>query len=281
MDLRHLRALVAVVDAGTFTGAAAELGVSQAAVSRAVAALEADLGARILHRSTRHVALTAVGARVADQARRVLDEVRHLQRLAEDSRTEIRIGYAWAALGKHTRRFLKQWAAAHPAMPLRFVQVNEPAAGLAEGEADVAVIRRPLADARFATAQVGLEARYAAVSTENALARRRSVRLADLARYPVATDARTGSTTPDLFPPDSPPTAIRLTHSVEDWLTHIALNQAVGITSVATAHQNPRPGVAYRALRGVPPIRVQLAWWKDDPPVLLADLLEMLRATFR
>ena len=281
MDLRHLRALVAVVDAGTLTGAAAELGVSQAAVSRAVAALEADLGARILHRSTRHVALTAVGARVADQARRVLDEVRHLQRLAEDSRTEIRIGYAWAALGKHTRRFLKQWAAAHPAMPLRFVQVNEPAAGLAEGEADVAVIRRPLADARFATAQIGLEARYAAVSTENPLARRRAVRLAELARYPVATDARTGTTTPELFPPDTPPAAIRHTHSVDDWLTHIALNQAVGITSEATAHQNPRPGVAYRALRGVPPIRVQLAWWRDDPPVLLPDLLDLLRATFR
>jgi len=281
MDLRHLRALVAVVDAGTFTGAAADLGISQAAVSRAVAALEADLGARILERSTRHVALTAVGARVADQARRILEEVRHLQRLAEDSRTEIRVGYAWAALGKHTRRFLKQWAAAHPAMPLRFVQVNEPDAGLAEGAADVAVIRRPLSEARFATAQIGLEARYAAVSTENALARRRSVQLTDLARYPVATDVRTGTTTPELFPPEAPPAAIRPTHSVEDWLTHIALNQAVGITSEATAYQNPRPGVAYRVLRGAPPIRVHLAWWRDDPPAPLADLLDLLRATFR
>ena len=281
MDLRHLRALVAVVDAGTFTGAAAQLGVSQAAVSRAIAALEGDLGARLLQRSTRHVALTAVGARVADQARRVLDEVRHLQQLAEESRTELRIGYAWAALGKHTRRFLKQWAAAHPAMPLRFVQVNEPTAGLGEGTADVAVIRRPLDDARFATAQIGLESRYAAVATDNALARRRSVRLADLARYTIAIDARTGTTTADLFPPDTPPAAIRWTHSVEDWLTHIALNQAVGITSEATAHQNPRPGVAYRALRGVPPIRVHLAWWRDDAPALLPDLLELLRTTFR
>jgi DNA-binding transcriptional LysR family regulator len=281
MDLRHLRTLVAVVDAGTFTGAADQLGVSQAAVSRAIAALEAHLGTRVLHRSTRHVALTAVGARVADQARRVLDEVRHLERLAEESRTELRVGYAWAALGRHTRGFLKRWAAGHPAMPLRFVQVNEPTAGLGEGTADVAVIRRPLDDTRFATAQIGLESRYAAVATDNVLARRRSVRLADLARYTIAIDARTGTTTPDLFPPDTPPAAIRWTHSVEDWLTHIALNQAVGITSEATAHQNPRPGVAYRALHGVPPIRVHLAWWRDDPPALLPDLLELLRTTFR
>ena len=281
MDLRQLRTLVAVVDAGTFTGAADRLGVSQAAVSRAIAALEAHLGTRLLHRSTRHVALTAVGARVTDQARRVLDEVRHLERLADESRTELRVGYAWAALGRHTRGFLKRWAAGHPAMPLRFVQVNEPTAGLGEGTADVAVIRRPLDDARFATAQIGLESRYAAVATDNALARRRSVRLADLARYTIAIDARTGTTTADLFPPDTPPAAIRWTHSVEDWLTHIALNQAVGITSEATAHQNPRPGVAYRALRGVPPIRVHLAWWRDDPPALLPDLLELLRTTFR
>ncbi len=73
----------------------------------------------------------------------------------------------------------------------------------------------------FATARVGLEARYAAVSTDNTLIRRRSVRLADLARYPIATDPRTG-TTPDLFPPDTPPASIRATHSVEDWLTTIA-----------------------------------------------------------
>ncbi len=280
MDLRQLRALVAVVDAGTFTRAAAGLGVSQAAVSRAIAALEADLHTRILQRSTRHVTLTPIGARVADQARRVLDEVRHLERLAEQSRTEVRVGYAWAALGKHTRRFQKQWAAAHPELPLRFVQVNEPSAGLGEGTADIAVIRRPLADARFATAQVGLEARYAAVSTDNTLARRRSVRLSDLARFTVAIDARTGTTTADLFPPDTPPAAIRWTHSVEEWLTQIVLDQAVGITSEATAHQNPRPGIAYRVLHGLPPIRVQLAWWRDVPPAHLPDLLAMVRAAF-
>ncbi|WP_218920483.1 helix-turn-helix domain-containing protein [Lentzea guizhouensis] len=52
MDLRHLRAFVAVVDAGTFTDAAATLGLTQASVSRSVAALEAALGARLLQRST-------------------------------------------------------------------------------------------------------------------------------------------------------------------------------------------------------------------------------------
>jgi DNA-binding transcriptional LysR family regulator len=281
MDLRQLRALVAVVDAGTFTDAAGQLGVSQAAVSRAVAALETDLGARLLRRTTRRVELTATGERVVAQARRVLDEVAHLRRLVEPGRGELRVGYAWAALGRHTRRLQKRWAAAYPDAPLVFVQVNEPAAGLGGGSADVAVIRRPLDDERFATAEVGAEARYAAVSTENALARRRSVRLADLARYTIAADRRTGTTTEDLWPPDAQPKAFRWTRTVEDWLTHIAANQAVGVTAAATAQQNPRPGVAYRLVRDVAPITVRLAWWKDDPPHRLGELLAMVRAVYR
>jgi DNA-binding transcriptional LysR family regulator len=47
-EVRQLRALLAVVDAGTFTGAADALGVSQASVSRTVAALERALGTRVL-----------------------------------------------------------------------------------------------------------------------------------------------------------------------------------------------------------------------------------------
>jgi DNA-binding transcriptional LysR family regulator len=280
MDLRQLRALVAVVDTGTFTDAAARLGVSQAAVSRSVAALETGLGVRLLRRTTRRIELTPTGDRVVAQARRVLDEVTHLQRLAESSRTELRVGYAWAALGRHTRRLQKRWAVAHPDVPLMFLQVNEPTAGLSDGTADIAVIRRPLADSRFETAEVGEEPRYAAVSTENTLARRRSVRLADLARYTIAIDSRTGTTTPDLWPPDRQPRAIRWTRTVDEWLTHIAANQAVGVTPSATAQQNPRPGVAYRPVRDVPPIPVRLAWWKDDPPAHLDELLAMVRAVY-
>ena len=51
VELRHLRCLVAIVDAGTLTDAAAQLGVSQAAVSRTLAALEHELGTRLLRRT--------------------------------------------------------------------------------------------------------------------------------------------------------------------------------------------------------------------------------------
>jgi DNA-binding transcriptional LysR family regulator len=280
VELRHLRALVAVVDAGTFTGAAETLGLSQAAVSRAIAALETALGTRLLQRSTRHVALTGAGTQVLARARGVLEEVAALRRVVLRSHTELRVGYAWAALGKHTRRLQKAWVAKHPRLPLVFVQSATASAGLAEGTADVAVIRRPLHDPRFDTALVGTEARYAAVATDNRLARRRTVRLSDLARYPVAIDDRTGTTTPEMWPPGGAPTATRTTHGVEDWLTVIAAGQAVGITSEATANQNPRPGVAYRPVRDAQPLPVWLAWWRDDPAPHVTDLLDLVRKTY-
>ncbi|MFI7541054.1 LysR family transcriptional regulator [Actinoplanes sp. NPDC049599] len=280
MDLRQLRAFVAVVDAGTFTDAGAVLGISQASVSRSVAALEAALGTRLLQRTTRHVALTATGARVAAQARRILEELAHLERIVAEARTEVRVGFAWAALGRHTRRLQKAWAAVHPGVPLVFVQVNDPTAGLAAGAADLAVIRRPLDDPRFATTEIGRESRYAAVATDSALARRRSLRVEDLSRYTVAIDSRTGTTTLGLWPADARPTSVRETPAVDEWLTLIAAGQAVGVTAEATAHQYPRPGVAYRVLRQVPPISVRLAWWRDDPPDQLTEVITLARAAY-
>ncbi|SBT43864.1 DNA-binding transcriptional regulator, LysR family [Micromonospora narathiwatensis] len=280
VQLRQLQALVAVADAGTFTDAAATLGLSQAAVSRAIAGLEAALGARLLLRTTRHVSLTATGTRVLPAARRVLEEVAHLRRTVDRSEAELRVGYAWAALGRHTRRLQRAWASAYPDVPLVFVQSGTETAGLGEGLADVAVLRRPLDDARFDTALIGTEARYAAVATDNTLARRRSVRMADLARYTVALDSRTGTTTPGLWPPGAAPASTRESHGVDEWLTLIAAGQAVGVTSEATANQNPRPGVAYRVVRDAPPIEVRLAWWRDDPPSRLPELLALARAAY-
>lgn len=64
LELRHLRCLVAVVDCGSFTDAAVELGVSQAAVSRTLIRLEGVLGVRLLPRTSRDVTPTTTGVQV-------------------------------------------------------------------------------------------------------------------------------------------------------------------------------------------------------------------------
>lgn len=276
VEVRHLRALVAVVDEGGFTPAAASLGVSQAAVSRTIASLEQAVGARVLHRTTREVSLSPVGARIVGHARRVLEEVTAIARAVGDAAAELRIGYAWAALGRHTTNVQRQWAADHGGSHLVFVQSNTETAGLSEGLVDVAVLRRPLDDKRFETALVGVEARFAAVPAGHRLARRRNVTLHDFAGRTVAVDSRTGTTTEQLWPADAAPAGTRGVAGVDEWLTVIAAGQAVGITSEATARQHPRPGVTYRPLRDAQPVPVRLAWWRDSPPPGLPDLIQLV-----
>lgn len=72
---RQLRVLLAVVGAGSFTGAGRELGIGQPAVSHAVKQLEASLGAAVFRRAGGRVVLTDAGRRLADGARGGFDAV--------------------------------------------------------------------------------------------------------------------------------------------------------------------------------------------------------------
>ncbi|MGW5469830.1 LysR family transcriptional regulator [Streptomyces chartreusis] len=280
VELKQLRCLVAIVDEGTFTDAAIALGVSQAAVSRSLASLERALGVRLLRRTSREVTPTGTGLRVLAHARRVLGEVDGLVREATSGHARLRMGYAWAALGRHTPAFQRRWAAAHPGTDLQLVRANSSTAGLAEGACDLSIVRRPVDDRRFDSAIVGLERRLCAVAADDPLARRRSVRLADLSGRTLVVDRRTGTTTTDLWPPDSRP-AIEETHDVDDWLTVISTGRCVGMTAEATVHQYPRPGVVYRPVRDAEPIAVRLAWWRDDPHPAAQAAIELLTALYR
>ena len=76
MDRFHqMEAFVAVVDAGSFVGAADALDVSKTAVSRLVGDLEARLGVRLLHRTTRKLSLTREGEIFTERCRMLLSEV--------------------------------------------------------------------------------------------------------------------------------------------------------------------------------------------------------------
>ncbi|WP_328492613.1 LysR family transcriptional regulator [Streptomyces sp. NBC_00414] len=280
VELRQLRCLVAIVDEGGFTDAAIALGVSQAAVSRTLASLERALEVRLLRRTSRQVTPTATGRRVIAHARRVLGEVEGLVREAASGQSSLRVGYAWSALGRHTLAFQRAWAAAHPATELELVRTNSATAGLAEGTCELGVVRRPLDERRFDSVIVGLERRLCAMASDDPLARRRSVRLADLAGRTLLVDRRTGTTTTELWPPDARPET-RESHDIDDWLTAISTGRCVGMTAESTAHQYPRPGVVYRPVRDAEPIAVRLAWWRDDPHPAAATVIELLTGLYR
>jgi hypothetical protein len=127
---------------------------------------------------------------------------------------------------------------------------------------------------------VGLEARYCALAADDPVARRRQLRLADLADRVVAIDPRTGTTTVELWPPDARPEAEE-THDVDDWLAVIAGGRCVGVTAESTLTQYRRKGVVFRRLRDAPPVPVRLVWWRDDPHPATTDVVGLLAELYR
>ena len=74
-SLADLTAFVAVADRLSFRAAASQLGVTPSALSHSMRQLEARLGVRLLHRTTRSVALTDAGRRLLDRLRPAIDQI--------------------------------------------------------------------------------------------------------------------------------------------------------------------------------------------------------------
>lgn len=273
-DLRELRFFVAVADAGSFTEAASQLYVSQAAVSRTIAHLEKKVGDLLLRRVPRGCELTRTGQQVLPYARRVLAEAARFDEFLSDRHGTLRLGYAWAALRKHTARLQRDWASTHEAIDLELVRYDSPTAGLAEGVCDVAVVRIPVDEKRFESVVVGLEKRMAAYSSDDAQwARRRQLAMAEIAERTVVVDLRVGTTRSQLWGAQTQPIQTIEAPNADAWFDLIAAGRGVGTTSEATAHHHPRPEITYRPIKDGPRIPVRLIWWRDHRPAGLDDLV--------
>ncbi|MGW8886647.1 LysR family transcriptional regulator [Streptomyces sp. NPDC055749] len=264
IELRHLRAFLAVADEGNVTRAAARLNLTQPAVSRTLAALEKHLGVRLVDRSTHHLALTAEGAAFRDKAAAAVaafDEAVDPDRLRH---WPLRIGHAWSAFGPYTTPLLRAWHERHPRTPLELLRIDDRTAGLTRGEVDAALLRGPVDTPGLVTEVLFTEDRVAAVTADGPLAARTSLTLSDLSDGPVVLNTVSGITTLDLWPPHDRPTTTLTVANTDDWLTAIAAGRASGVSAVSTAAMHPHAGVAYRPLDDAPPVPVLLA--RRDAP---------------
>lgn len=276
-SLRELRFFVTAADAGSFTDAAAQLYVSQAAVSRTIATLEKAVGNRLLRRVPRGCELTSTGQQLLPHARRVLAEAEKFTEFVASRHGVLRLGYAWAALGRHTARLQRDWAEHHDSVELELVRHDSPSAGLSEGLCDVAIVRRPGDDKRFDSLVVGLERRLAAFASDDPQwSRRRQLSMAEIAERTVIIDPRVGNTTSRLWDgAEHQPRFIEIPN-IDGWLDAIAAGRGVGTTAEATAHHHPRAGVTYRPIKDGPRIAVRLVWRHDDRPEGLDDLVDAI-----
>ena len=88
-SLEEMKAFVRIVETGSISAAAKQLGVAKSAVSRRLKELEGRLGVQLLTRTTRQSSLTEAGRRYHDRAVRILDDVIELEAITSNTSTEL------------------------------------------------------------------------------------------------------------------------------------------------------------------------------------------------
>jgi DNA-binding transcriptional LysR family regulator len=202
MDLRQLEYVSAIAETGSFTRGAERCGVAQSALSRQVAQLESELGARLFHRNNRAVGLTAAGRVFVPAARRVLTEAARARAEVDDlvgvRRGHIRIGSTQTAsrslglpalLGDFRRQFPGVTAAVSTGPR------QELLGALAAAELDLVLAAdgEPAGDGIDVRELLPGEPLVAVVSRDHLLVQREPVSLAELARAAPFVEFRAGT----------------------------------------------------------------------------------------
>ncbi|MGQ0655392.1 MAG: LysR family transcriptional regulator [Betaproteobacteria bacterium] len=149
----QLRYFIAVAERLHFGRAAAALHISQPPLSRAIRALEERLGVALFNRSRRRVELTPEGARLVEEARRLLEQleraVHEVRAMAGGERGRLRVGFVSRADYGVLPGLLKAYKAAHPGVGLALREMLSPeqAAALAAGELDFGLLLPPVSGA--------------------------------------------------------------------------------------------------------------------------------------
>ena len=156
--LETLRCFVAVADAGGFAVAGRRLGCSAAAVTRAIAALEARLSVLLFQRSTRMVRLTEAGERFLADCRPLLNDLHEAEQAARGAQAEAQGLLSITApqmFGiQHVAPIVLDFLQAHPRVQARTLFVNR-VVHLLEEDMDVAVRIAHLHDSGLTALQVG------------------------------------------------------------------------------------------------------------------------------
>jgi DNA-binding transcriptional LysR family regulator len=209
LRIRDLQVFLAVVECGSMAKAAAQLGVTQPAVSEIIASLESTFGARLLDRSPRGIETTLYGRALLDRALTVLDELeqgaKDIAFLADPTVGELRIGCPESIAGGFLPAVIERFASAYQGIALFIDQLTTPALDLPPLRArqmDLALTRLPHSEDPW-DSDLNVEILFddevvAAAGAQSRWARHRKIRLADLAEAQwIVTPA--GSLTPELI----------------------------------------------------------------------------------
>ncbi|MEJ2458848.1 MAG: LysR family transcriptional regulator [Novosphingobium sp.] len=185
-DLTDLRLFLAVVDAGSITHGAAEVGLSLPAASERLRDMEATGEVILLIRGRRGIAPTEAGEMLAHHARMILHQMTKMQgdigQFAKGLRASVRIFANTAAIMEFLPERLASWMAAHPQIDvdLKERESGEIARSVGAGFAEIGVLSSAVETDNLILRPFAIDRLVCVVSREHPLAGNGQVRFADL-----------------------------------------------------------------------------------------------------
>ena len=172
--IQAIRLFIRVVDLGSFSKAAADMGVGQPSATKMVALLEKQLGSRLLHRSTHGVTPTEIGALYYDKCKLIAHHVEEAESVATLLQSQVQgglrittsVAFGRRVLGPLVMRFMQM----HPKLQIE-LNFEDRVVSLVEQGMDLAIRMGPLVDSTLGARYLGVNP-WVVVASADYLTRR-------------------------------------------------------------------------------------------------------------
>lgn len=288
MELRDLRCFVAVAEELHFGRAAARLHISPPPLTQRVKALEAELGALLFKRNKRSVAITAAGAALLVEARRMLAQadalVTTVHRAAQGESGHLRVGVMGSVIFSHGKSLQATMRAQLPDVRLIWHELSsvEQVQSIRDNRLDLGFVNTPIEHEGIMIRRALREPLVAALPATHPLAGRRSIPLRALRdEVFIHSTRRTSTGFYDRFIAACNAAGFSpiIDHQAGHMLTYISLVAiGAGVTVVpASMAKTGLDGVAFVRIEGnAPYTEISVAWHPDNASPVLARALQLL-----
>ncbi|UUT36228.1 LysR family transcriptional regulator [Microbacterium elymi] len=260
-----------------------KLFVSQQALSKQIATLEAEVGVTLFTRTTRAVELTPAGELFVQACRRALAELDAGVEAIRGDPGILQLGLIVLGALELTEPILAEFRHARPGSEIvtRQFTFADPSAGLADRSSDVAVVRLPIDVPGLRTERLFVEPRVVVVPSRHPIAAQPDVAVAELLGERItvsnATDERYHRfwTLADHRATPMPAPILARSHAEE--IEIVASGRALSISSACAARLTPHPDVRFVPIRDVPGTECAIAWRADQESPLIRDFVDAAR----
>lgn len=291
MKLHYLRYFVALAEARHFGRAAARLAITQPPLSKAIMALEAQLGVPLLIRDTRHVELTQAGIAFLDEARQILVRVDRATRLARvvghGMRGRLEIGVTGSLLYREASAVVRRFNEEAPDVDLELFEMSsvDQLIELQRGQLHAGFVNGSEPPPPLEALPLTADPFVACLPASHRLAQRRRIDLRQLADECFVMFSR------EVAPANYDNVIAvfsgagihpRTAHAARQWLTVIAMvANGLGVSLVPGSLARSRvDGVRFIAITGQDVTSpAMLAWNRACQPPLLASFVACARRT--